>query len=274
MLLGIDIGGTTISMGLVDRTGVVGKACFDSFRHGASLDETLEYLSECIGKVITPDVERIGVGVPTLVDPYKGIVYNAMNIPSWKEVHLRDFLEKRFGIPAAVNNDANCFALGAAAKLPDNYEVVVGVTLGTGTGVGIVVDGKIMCGANCGAGELCSVPYNGADYESFCSQKFFLSNGWKSGREAAEAAQASDQKALQFFEEFGRHLGEFLTLVVYAYDPGCIVIGGGIAHTAPWFKDSLARTLRSRYPYAHAINKLSIRFMPEDDIALLGASLL
>ena len=273
MLLGIDIGGTTISLGLVEGKEIVKKVCIPSFNKGATLQETLDYLSDAIAGIISPEVSSIGIGVPTLVDPDRGIVYDAMNIPSWKEVHLKEYLEKRFGVPVAVNNDANCYAIGAQALAGGSHHVLVCVTLGTGTGIGIVVDGKVVCGDNCGAGELCSVPYNGADYESFCSRKFFLARG-RDGREAADAAAAGDPATLEFFNEFGRHLGELLALVMYAYDPGCIVFGGGIAYTNPWFRESMLKTLRAKYIYPHVLERLRIEFMPDADTALLGASLL
>ena len=273
MLLGIDIGGTTINFGLVSDRKITGTSSVPSFNKDATLPETIEYLSHRISEVITPEVESIGIGVPTLVDPARGIVYNAANIPSWKEVHLRDELEKRFGIPVAVNNDANCFALGAAAVADALNDVMVGITLGTGLGIGIVVDGRLMCGANCGAGELCSVPYEGDEFESFCSQKFFVSQGWDS-RRAVAATEASDPGALSFFEQFGHHLGKLLSLVMYAYDPSCIVFGGGISNTFPCFEEPMKRTLRENYIYPHALERLRILAMPQNDIALLGASLL
>lgn len=273
MLLGIDIGGTTISLGLVRETVIEKLVLVPSFAKDATLEETLDYLCRCIGDILTPEVTSIGIGVPTLVDVEKGIVYSAANIKSWTEVHLKEFLEKRFGLPVFVNNDANCFVLGAEARLKKDYGVVVGVTLGTGTGIGIMAGKKLVCGDNCGAGEIGSVPYNGKDFESFCSKKFFKSCGRKP-REAAAAAEEGDAGAIAFFDEFGRHLGELLSLVMFAYDPGCIVFGGGVANTYKYFKDSMMRTLRERYPYGHALDRLEIEAMPQEDVAVLGASLL
>ena len=273
MLLGIDIGGTTINFGLVKGNEIRSKHSVPSFPAGATCEETLSYLSGNISRILTPEVKRIGIGVPTLVDTVRGIVYNAANIESWKEVHLKDHIEGQFGIPVSVNNDANSFALGAAAKVGCIEGIVVGITLGTGLGIGIVMDGKLMSGANCGAGELCSVPYNGKDYEEFCSKKFFEARG-RGSRETVAAAEKGDPEALAFFDEFGRHLGNLLTLVMYAYDPAHIVFGGGIAYTAPCFKESMMRTLRGNYQYQHALDNLKIHFMPGEDMALLGASLL
>ena len=274
MLLGIDIGGTTISFGLVEGTEIVKQIRVPSFRKDASLQETIDYLIGKIEDIITPAVTSIGVGVPTLVDVKHGIVFDATNIKSWRRVPLKDILEDRFKIPVNVNNDANCYALGAAARLGEHeHEVVVGVTLGTGTGVGIIANGKLFCGDNCGAGEIGSVPYNGADFESFCSKQFFENRG-RNSLEASIAAEAGDPDSIALFNEFGTHLGELLSLVMYSYDPGCIVFGGGVANTYKHFKDSLMVALRKRYPYTHALDRLEIKVMPSEDVALLGASLL
>ena len=143
MQLGIDIGGTTINLGLVDHATVIRKDVIPSFGPGATKAETIDYLSEAVRKMIVPEVTGIGIGVPTVVDPVNGIAYNAVNIPSWGEVHLKDELEARFHIPVFVNNDANCFALGASARMDRIYPVLVGITLGTGLGMGVVCDGKL-----------------------------------------------------------------------------------------------------------------------------------
>lgn len=276
MLLGIDIGGTTISLGLVEGTEIVKLNRVPSFQKDASLQETMDYLIGRIEELITPEVTSIGIGVPTLVDVDNGIVYNATNIKSWTEVPIKSILEERFKIPVNVNNDANCFVLGAAARLnaaKGPNDVVAGVTLGTGTGLGVMVGGKLFCGADCGAGEICSIPYNGQNYESFCSKQFFINRG-TTPRDASDAAAAGDSKALALFEEFGRHMGEVLSVVLYAYAPVCIVLGGGVSNTFKHFKDSMERTLRERYPYSRVLDRLQIHVMPSEDTALLGASLL
>ena len=273
MLLGIDIGGTTIGLGLVKGTDIVKLNHVPSFQKDATLEETLDYLTGRIEEIITPEVTSIGIGVPTLVDIGKGIVYNAANIKSWTRVPLKDILEDRFHIPVNVNNDANCYVLGAAARLGRTSGVIVGVTLGTGTGIGIMTGGKLMCGDNCGAGEIGSVPYNGKDFESFCSKKYFVDQGLRP-KEVARAAENGDPHAQAVFDDFGKHLGELLSLVMYAYDPSCIVFGGGVANTYKYFKDSMMRALRNRYPYGHALDRLEIFTLPDTDVALLGASLL
>ena len=176
-----------------------------------------------------------------------------------------------FGIPVSVNNDSNCFALGAAAKLGAKEKVVVGITLGTGLGVGVIVDGKLMDGSHCGVGEIGALPYNGHDYEEFCSKKFFTARKI-GGKEICEQADNGDENALAVFDEFGRHLGEFLAVVMYAYDADRIVFGGGVANSFRHFKCSMEKTLAMRYPYVKALETLKIEVLPQGDIPVLGAS--
>lgn len=90
MTLGIDLGGTNLCLGLVENGIVKERISVPSFEPSATLDETLEYLAEQIAKVLTPQITKIGIGVPTVVDVHRGIVYEAANIPSWTEVHLKE----------------------------------------------------------------------------------------------------------------------------------------------------------------------------------------
>lgn len=271
MTLGIDIGGTTINLGLVDGAQVLKKLQIPSFPKTATLEDTLIYLGDQIEQFLVPGVNKIGIGVPSLTDPVRGIVYNAANIPSWDVVPLKETLEARFDIPVFVNNDANCYALGAAVKVGKNLLTVVTVTLGTGTGVGIVIDGKLFSGTHCGSGEIASIPYDVADYESFCSKKFFSARGLDT-RVLSKAASAGDESAKAHFYDFGRHLGDFLSVVMYAYDADCIVLGGGIAHTFSHFSDAMWEQLRCSYPYQAALKDLKVIAMPDEDTALVGAA--
>lgn len=273
MQLGIDIGGTTIGLGLVQNGEIVSKVTVPSFAPDATLEQTLEYLCAQIQSVITPEVTRIGIGVPTLVDPQTGIVHDACNIPSWKEVPLKQFLENRFWKTVRVENDANCFIIGAHALLCPTSRVTVAITLGTGTGFGILFNGKLFSGANCGAGEIGSYPYNGGVFENFCSKQFFENRGI-GGKEAGQAARAGDPAILAMLKEFGEHMGRLISLVMYAYDPDSIVIGGGIAHLSPYFEKSMMETLRAEYLYGSSLDRLQIYYLPDGDAALLGASLL
>jgi len=275
MTLGIDIGGTTISLGLVNEGRITREVTVPSFSHDADLEQTLEYLSDQIEGIITPDTGKIGIGVPSVLDIEKGIVYDALNIPSWKEVHLKSYLEDRFGLPVAINNDANCFAMGAYGSFRDEEkpEVLVGITLGTGVGLGIVDRGRLLCGANGGAGELGSLPYLEGIIEDYCGKKFFTSRGWD-GLMAAEAAVEGDQRAIRLFESFGKHLSELVSAVLFAYDPSHIIFGGGIAKAWEHFQPSLENNLRETFPYQNSLGNLVMSPIIGENVQLIGASLI
>lgn len=275
MILGIDLGGTNLCLGLVENGIVKERISVPSFEPSATLDETLEYLAEQIAKVLTPQITKIGIGVPTVVDVHRGIVYEAANIPSWTEVHLKEFLEGRFGLPVSVNNDANCYAMGAYGKYPEDAkpESLVAMTLGTGLGIGIVDNGRLICGVNCGAGELGYLGYNGGCLEEFCSKQFFAKYNADS-YELSLAAQAGDPEALKIFKEFGRHLGYAVSIVMFAYDPSHVVFGGGIANALPLFKDSIMEYLRENFPLSKSVDRLVIDAQTSIDTPILGASLI
>ena len=275
MTLGIDLGGTNLCLGIIENGIVKERISVPSFQPSATREETLEYLAEQISKVLTPEIEKIGIGVPTVVDVHRGIVYEAANIPSWTEVHLKDFLEARFGLPVSVNNDANCYAMGAYGKYPEDAkpESLVAMTLGTGLGIGIVDNGRLICGVNCGAGELGYLGYNGGCLEEFCSKQFFAKYNADS-YELSLAAQAGDPEALQLFKEFGRHLGYAVSIVMFAYDPSHVVFGGGIANALPLFKDSIMEYLRENFPLSKSVDRLVIDAQTSIDTPILGAALI
>ena len=148
-----------------------GKSCFT---RSGSLSETLTQVIEFIRPLVSADIKGIGIGVPSVVDVEKGIVYNVTNIPSWHRVPLKDILEDEFEIPVSVNNDVNCFALGEYKfGLAKGMKHVVGVSAGTGLGAGIIVNDHLFNGNNCGAGEIGLLPYLDHNIEYYASGNLF-----------------------------------------------------------------------------------------------------
>lgn len=274
MRLGIDIGGTTITVGSVENGVLKSISTSPSFRPGAALEETGEYLCSLIKERLDGSVTSIGIGVPSVVDTERGIVYNAANIPSWEEFHIKEFIESRLGVPVKVDNDANCFAIGAFRQAGCNErDTMVGITLGTGVGIGIVVEGRIMRGANTGAGELSWLPHEGDSLEHWCSKGFFTSRRIDP-RELCGLADAGDQNALKLFGEFGGHMSTLLTLVLCAYDPSVIVFGGGLSNCSRHFEHTMLSAVKGAFPFPKSLEKLKIHYMSDPEIAILGAALL
>jgi glucokinase len=165
--------------------------------------------------------------------------------------------------------------MGAYGKYPEDAkpESLVAMTLGTGLGIGIVDNGRLICGVNCGAGELGYLGYNGGCLEEFCSKQFFAKYNADS-YELSLAAQAGDPEALKIFKEFGRHLGYAVSIVMFAYDPSHVVFGGGIANALPLFRESMEKYVKEKFPFRKNIEKLIIDVRTGGDIPLIGASLI
>lgn len=269
MKIGVDLGGTNIRAGLMDGTELIRKEKVSCPAQGSE-SEVIEAVAGLIGKLVSEDVDAIGIGVPSVVDTAKGIVYNVANIPSWVEVHLKDILEERFDIPVFINNDSNCFTLGESRfGAGKEYKDMVGVTLGTGVGSGIMIGGHLYEGRNAGAGEIGCLAYLDKDFESYCSTPFFVSHN-TSGAGLAARAEAGEEEAIALWDEFGGHIGELVKAILFAYDPEAIVFGGGIAAGHPHFEKAMRRTIET-FPYETG-KDVKIFFSDNGDMAIYGAS--
>ncbi|GHT42572.1 sugar kinase [Bacteroidia bacterium] len=273
MKIGIDLGGTNVRMGIVADGKIVDKLA-ESCKADAAEEVVVDQLKAMIRRLLNPSVESIGIGVPSVVDVEKGIVYDVANIPSWKKVHLKDLLEAEFKVPVAVNNDCNCFALGeyhfGAGAGSKN---IVCLALGTGVGAGIIINGKLYVGNNAGAGEIGCIPYLDADYEFYCGSRFFAEKHALTGKEAYERVRAGDMQALSLWQEAGAHIGNLLKAVLFAYDPEMIILGGSISNAYAYFVDAMRESLKT-FPYSETVERLKIRVSQKEDIALLGAAML
>ena len=269
-ILGMDIGGTSIKAGVL----INGKLLDIQTIPTPSLESQeiiLETIASFIGEYLHHDFFAIGIGIPGLIDTDNGIVLNLENIPSFRKVHLRDFLQSRFGKPVFINNDANCFALGeykfGAAQ---EYSHVVGITLGTGLGAGIILNGHLYCGFNCAAGEWCSAPYLDQDFEYYCSSKFFIAKYGVKPKAIYKKALEGDEKALEAFGEYGYHLGELIKNILYVLAPQAVVLGGSIRKAYPFFKDSMIDNI-STFKYPSISSNLKILISDLDETAIHGA---
>ena len=271
MRIAIDLGGTNVRVATVLPGGQVERIISEPCRSKGSEEEVLEHIFSLIDELMTPEVDGIGIGVPSVVDTDKGIVYNVVGIPSWKEVHLKDRLEERYHIPASVDNDCNCFALGVTSfGRGQGYREAFCVTLGTGVGGSLVIDGQLYRGRNAGAGEIGSIPYLDRDYEYYCSSRFFVGKG-TSGKEAAVAAANGDPEALKIMDEFGVHVGKLVQMIMFAYDPAVIILGGSISKAYPLFCDAMWKEIKN-FPYPKSVGNLEIFQSEQVHAAFLGAA--
>ena len=270
-LVGVDLGGTNVRVGKVAGDAVTGRA-MRRISGRAAEEVVLGEIFETIDRVIDDEVAGIGIGVPSVVDVERGIVYAVENIPAWREVHLKEKLEKRYVRPAFINNDANAFALGELHfGKGRGYRNIVGMTIGTGLGAGIIVDGRLYSGVNCGAGEIGSIPYRDLTVEAYAAGQFFQREAGLDGGAVFERARQGDAQALRLFHAFGLEVGHAVMTILYAYDPELIVLGGSISRAFPYFEGGMRERLRS-FAYQHALESLVITCSENEDVAILGAA--
>jgi len=272
-VIGVDLGGTNVRAGLVEG-GRLAEARSVPVRNRGSERDVLEDMFCAIDAVMRKGVAGIGAGVPSVIDLKAGVVYDVQNIRSWQKVPLRAHLEERYRLPVCVNNDANCFAAGekyfGKAK---PYEHAVGLILGTGLGAGVIANGRLYSGRNCGAGEFGMLPYLDRNFEAYASGQFFERVHGTSGRDLAARAERGEGRALEIFAEFGVHAGEAVKAICYAVDPEIVVLGGSVSKSFRFFRDSLWKTFRA-FAYSLARERLMIEVSETENIASLGAAAL
>ena len=271
-IVGLDIGATKTRVGVVQNSRVIKEADFAT-SSSASQKQILDELTAAIEEVAAKDFEAIGIGVPGLIDEENGILFDLLNIPSLKEVHLKAHLERHFQKPVRITNDANVFAMGEKIFGEGRpFKNLVGVTLGSGFGCGIIANNKLYSGAFSSAGEFGNISYLDKTIEDYCSGKFFLQHGL-TGNEAFDKAQAGDKEALQLFETYGEHLGNALKLITNILSPQAILLGGSISTAFPFYKKSLQASMDS-FPFKKVREQLVIKPSNTSNIAILGAAAL
>jgi len=190
-------------------------------------------------------------------------------------VPLKDILQKRFGVPVFVNNDAKCFALGELHYGEGRgRRNLVGLIIGTGMGAGVVINGKLYSGSHGGAGELGHSPYRESEFEHYCSGRFFEREFGIDAFTAEQRADQGDATALKMFEAFADHFANAIQMIVYAFDPEIIVLGGGVSKAFRHFEKPTWANLRARFRFQHSLDGLKIVVGTKPDIAVLAAAAL
>ena len=271
--IGIDFGGTTVKLGLVQAGGLTVRAeSLPTLAYGGGeslLAAILENIDDLRAR--HPGVRAVGVGLPGIVDSRRGIVHHLTNVAGWVNLPLRDLLSLHTGLPAIIENDANAMTYAewkyGAARGREN---VVCVTLGTGVGGGLILNGELFRGSRLGAGEIgnMSIDYRGRPYEygNFGALEAYVGNAQIAERAhalyaaagqtrsileclpvmLAEAAMRGDEVARQLWDETGVMLGAALADVVWLLNPDAIVLGGGVALAGDLLFGPLLRTIRER----------------------------
>ncbi|MDR2954686.1 MAG: ROK family protein [Prevotella sp.] len=272
MRIGIEIDGTNMRLGIVDG-GQIYRKLVAPTKANEPRDIILNHLVELISSIINTNIRGIGIGVSGIVDQEQGISKNAINIPSWKDVPLKDILEKEFRIPVFVNNDTNCFAFGERYYGEGTvYKDIVCLTLSIGVGAGIVINNELYSGNNMGAGEIGGLPYLDADYEYYCGQRFFIRNN-TTAKDAYDLAAQGDIRAINLWKEVGAHIGNLINTILFTYDPQAVILGGNLICGYELFSPTMYESM-SKFPFKETIQRTKVLLTKKEDITLIGAAAL
>jgi len=246
-VIGIDLGGTAIKLGLFQKDGTCIQSVTVATPQPSTPKAVVEVMADAIAQLDTNhSVIAIGVGTPGPADAAGRIARVAINLNDWHDIPLADWLEAKTGCPTIIANDANCAGLGEAwLGAGRQFRHLIMLTLGTGVGGAVILDGKLFVGHQGAAGELGLItlnpegpPCNSGNQGSL---EQYLSIGAirrRTGKEPAELgilANEGNPKALEFWNHYGRDLGAGLASLIYVLTPEAIIIGGGVSASAKFF---------------------------------------
>ena len=294
--LAIDIGGTSVKLGIVDEEGrVLAKAeqsvCFDYYETPiltTVLSASEQFLKE--QDVRPQSLAGIGVSATGQIDTHTGTVVGTCgSLPNYIGSPIKAELEAKFGLPVTVANDANCMTLGevwvGGAK---GYTDVIGVTLGTGVGGGILTGGRLLEGARGLGGELGHFRLHALDgvactcgaigcYERYAATTALVRNAQRTGlslpdgRAIFEAAAAGDVRTLAVVNVWVGEIAQGLAGLVHIFNPQLILIGGGVSAQQALLIDPLAEKVRASVMPAFAEGLEVKAAALQNDAGLVGA---
>ncbi len=293
--IGIDLGGTNVVVVVVDKKGKI----YGYKQFPTSGEKGPEFIIKNISdnviklgnelKISFKDIKNIGIGSPGPLDSKKGIIMGAVNLPGWKYVELKKKIEKYLNIKTGVENDANCAVYGekwiGAGK---NTRDVVGFTLGTGVGGGIIIGGKLIRGANYNAaeightslnpnGRICKCGAHGC-LEQYASATAIATSAKEKIKEGAksiiteivkgdinkitsktvyEALISGDKLAKDVWDEFIKYLGAGIANVIQTLNPEMIIIAGGVINAGKYLFEPLKDAVKKQtFPQTFDIVKI------------------
>jgi glucokinase len=265
-VIGVDVGGTKILAGVVDREGGVARTV-ERPTALSSQDDLLAVLDEVVEELREGEIAALGFGIPSTIDQRTGVAVASVHIPL-AGLDLRGRMSERFGLPAAIDNDANCAAIAEwKAGAGRGARHMVMLTLGTGIGGGLILDGKPYRGAIGAGAELGHMVllYNGppcgggcdgyGHFEALASGQAcdeeaerLLGPGSES-RDLVRAAEDGNEEAAEALREIGRRLGAGIGSLVNIFEPELVVLGGGFAEVGePLFAPAREIVAREALP--------------------------
>ncbi|MCM8783450.1 MAG: ROK family protein [Candidatus Omnitrophica bacterium] len=308
--IGIDIGATKVKLGILDnKLKIIKRSELDTHCY---LEKSR--LIFAIRETIFSFIERykrkpqaIGIGVPGLVDPYRGLVYYLVNISGWDNVYLKKILEDCLKVPVFIDNDVNIMALAELyAGRAKGKKNVVCITLGTGVGGGLILEGKLYRGATFSAGEIGHFPLNEhgplcncggkACLERYVGNRYIVEeaiNKIKKGplptiipdlikndfsklnpEILSLALKKGDLLAKEIWQNVGKRIGIILAGIVNLLNPEMIIIGGGIAGAGKVLFENIKSTIKERAMRIPANRVEVVQAKLKENAGIIGAGFL
>lgn len=270
-VIGIDFGGTSVKLAVVEGSELLTDIHRIPTQEFVGPDPLIKVIVDHVVEIRSdyPGIQAIGIGVPGAVDFSKGVTYNLTNVQGWDDVPLRDLIAEKTGLPTILDNDANCMAyaeykFGAGQGCRN----VICVTLGTGVGGGLILNGDLYRGSTYAAGEIgqMSIDLNGVEgpYGNSGALERYIGNRQieelaaatytERGEELpadhtpegiAILARSGDLTAKAIWKQVAECLGACLMSTVYLLNPDAIVVGGGVAHAGDVLFDPLKKNLQA-----------------------------
>lgn len=307
MYIGIDLGGTNIAVGLVDDSGKIVEQASTPTLAPRSYNEIVKDMvsvSEILvskAGISMNDIKAVGIGSPGSIDYENGAVAYANNL-GFNNAPLREEFQKYYNLPVIIENDANAAAYGEYIANGNNAGVFVAVTLGTGVGGGIILNGNIFKGANGAGGELghCTLVHNGVPcscgkkgcWEAYASVTALINqtkasmakhpeslmhaiakeHGSVSGRTAFDAAKKGDPAGREVVDKYVEYVADGLVSVVNIFQPDKIVISGGISREGEYLLNPVREYVK-KYDYNKLFKKTDIQTATLfNDAGIIGAA--
>ena len=309
--IGIDLGGTNIAVGVVSEAGSILSETSAKTLAERPYQEVIRDMAACVMKAVTKagmteaDIASIGIGIPGVAQGDSGVVFNCTNL-GWINVPLRTEMQKYINKPVFIDNDANVAALAESYfGISAGYKSSVMITLGTGVGGGIVINGRPWAGAHGRGGEIghmtlvpdgapCTCGNNGC-VERYCSATAIIRMAKqecysfpdtailkKAGGDinrvnaklVLDAAKEGDASALRVFNSFVKYLALTINDITAFFDPDIIVLGGGVSYAGDFLLNNVAALL-PRYQMFKAlpIPKLALAKLG-NEAGIVGAAML
>lgn len=293
--LGIDLGGTSIKSAIVDSKGKIIKQFRADSYSNKNPKAVITQIELCINELLkgfNKKVLGIGIGAPGVVT--KGIVKYPPNFKAWKEVNLKKHFEKKYKLETEVDNDANCAGM-AELKFGHGkkYKNFIFLTLGTGVGGAMIIDGKLYRGEQNGAGEfgMVSINYNGpkclggnrGSVEAHIGRNYFLENEKadikKLGKnidfdDIAKLAGKGNKTAKELMKRYGFYLGVGIANYFNLMDVRTATLGGGISAAFKLFIPETTKTIKQRAIKTINKNFRVLRSNLSNNAGVLGAAAL